>query len=231
MEDNSDQGFTQDFDFNNGLSFKIRSQSSIKEGGGTIWDAAYVLVHFFMKHPHGMLDFMSLDPSQEYLMIELGSGTGIAGIGYAKLFSKSRCILTEYSESSIKLMQANIQENELDQNLVSTYNLEWGKEQAKKLKNDLQVGDEHLKIVDLIIGSDVVYLAKQFDDLIQCMLELGTKGHTRILFGATEHGNFKLFQQKLIEYREQIKVTYVPSEFLDETYRDDDINVFIMDLI
>lgn len=40
---------------------QIKSQSSIVEGGGTIWDAAYVLIHFFMKHPNGLLDLLKLD--------------------------------------------------------------------------------------------------------------------------------------------------------------------------
>ena len=76
---------------------KIRCRSSIKEGGGTIWDAAYVLIHFMMKNPKGMNEFMQLDKDKDYLMVELGSGTGIAGLAFAKQFAKSKCILTEYS--------------------------------------------------------------------------------------------------------------------------------------
>lgn len=46
--------------------------------------------------------------------MELGSGTGVAGIGFAKLFSKSEFYLTEMSETSLKLMKENIIANELD---------------------------------------------------------------------------------------------------------------------
>jgi hypothetical protein len=63
---------------------KIKQKSSIKEGGGTIWDAAYVLIHFFMKQPHGFIDCYGLEADKTYRMVEIGSGTGIAGIGFAK---------------------------------------------------------------------------------------------------------------------------------------------------
>ena len=80
---------------------QIKSRSSIKEGGGTIWDAAYVLIHYFMKQPKGLIDYYQLDPNFHYRVVELGSGTGIAGIGFAKQFPRSELYLTEYSEKSL----------------------------------------------------------------------------------------------------------------------------------
>lgn len=87
-----------------------------------------------MKHPNGMLDYMNLNTDKDYLMLELGSGTGIAGIGFAKQFLKSRCILTDYSESSIQLISDNIRDNNMSKDLVSGIKFEWGQENAKNLK-------------------------------------------------------------------------------------------------
>ncbi|CDW73507.1 UNKNOWN [Stylonychia lemnae] len=230
MEDN-DEGFTQEFEFDNGMNLIVKQRSSIKEGGGTIWDAAYVLIHFFMKHPKGLQDFMVLEPQKSYTMVELGSGTGIAGLAFAKLFPNSTHYLTEYSLSSLKLIDENIDLNKLNKDLVKSCTLEWGVEQAKQLKQDLKIGKENHKDIDIIIGSDIVYLAKQFDDLLQCILELGTQNHTRVIFGATEHGNYGLFQKKLEEYQDKIKITYVSLDYLDDQFMAEDIKVFIMDLI
>ena len=40
-----------------------------------------------MKQNNGFCDIFSMDPIQKYKVIELGSGTGIAGIAFAKLFT------------------------------------------------------------------------------------------------------------------------------------------------
>jgi methylase of polypeptide subunit release factors len=93
---------------------KIKCRSSIKEGGGTIWDAAYVLIHFFHKQPQGFLEYSGLDASKTYNVIEVGSGTGIAGIGMAKALKKSNFYLTEMSPGSLELMKENVALNSLD---------------------------------------------------------------------------------------------------------------------
>ena len=119
-----------------------------------------------MKNPKGVIELRNLNPAIEYTVLELGSGTGIAGIAFAKLFTKSTHYLTEYSESSLKLMKENILLNNLDPSKVITYPLEWGQTQAKKLKEELKIGKDYHKDIDIIIASDIVYLAKQFDDLL-----------------------------------------------------------------
>jgi hypothetical protein len=41
----------------NGLSLRILADSSIKEGGGIIWDGAHVMVRFLTKLNHGFMDY------------------------------------------------------------------------------------------------------------------------------------------------------------------------------
>lgn len=95
------------------MSMSIKSRSSIKEGGGTIWDAAYVIIHFIMKNPDGFKACFNMSEDMPYKVVELGSGTGIAGIAFAKMFSKSEVYLTEMSEDSLKLMRENVEANGL----------------------------------------------------------------------------------------------------------------------
>ena len=96
-----DIGFTQDFEFSSGESMTIKCRSSIKEGGGTIWDAAFVLIHFFHKHSQGFLEYFNLSRESQLTVVELGSGTGIAGIGLAKILSSSQIFMTEMSPGSL----------------------------------------------------------------------------------------------------------------------------------
>lgn len=79
-----------------GLTLMVFQDSSIVEGGGIIWDAARVMVHYLSKKDHGFRDY--LGGAKLGTIVELGAGTGVAGLALAKLFSESHLvILTEYS--------------------------------------------------------------------------------------------------------------------------------------
>ena len=70
-----------------------------------------MLIYFIMKQNNGFCDIFSMDPLQKYKVIELGSGTGIAGIAFAKLYTLSEVIFTDYSEGSLNLIIENAKIN------------------------------------------------------------------------------------------------------------------------
>ena len=85
-----------DLELSQDLTLKVFQDSSIAEGGGIIWDAAKVMLHFLSKKDHGFRNY--LGEAELGTIVELGSGTGVAGLTLAKLFSDpKRVILTDYS--------------------------------------------------------------------------------------------------------------------------------------
>lgn len=102
--------------------------SSIVEGGGIIWDAARVMLHFLSKKDHGFRDY--LGEAKLGTIVELGAGTGVTGLALAKLFSDSqRVILTEYSKGCLELMKESIEINGLGER-VKQVTMKWGKDEA-----------------------------------------------------------------------------------------------------
>ena len=73
--------------------------------------------------------------------------------------------------------------------------------------------------IDIILASDIIYLAKSFTDIVECYLELATPNHTKILMASTDHGNLSVFKAKLAEY-ENLKVSYIDQKYLDPEYVD-----------
>lgn len=63
-----------------------------------VWDAALVFIHFVMKEDQGFSEYFQLDKNQPYLLVELGAGTGAAGLTFIKRFKTSNVILTEICE-------------------------------------------------------------------------------------------------------------------------------------
>ncbi len=44
----------------NDLCLKVLADSSIKEGGGIIWDGAHVMVRFLTKRKHGFMEYSGI---------------------------------------------------------------------------------------------------------------------------------------------------------------------------
>lgn len=44
----------------NDLCLKVLADSSIKEGGGIIWDGAHVMVRFLTKRKHGFMEYYGI---------------------------------------------------------------------------------------------------------------------------------------------------------------------------
>jgi ribosomal protein RSM22 (predicted rRNA methylase) len=169
------------------LILKVFQDSSIAEGGGIIWDAARVMLHFLSKKNHGFRDY--LGEAKLGTIVELGAGTGVAGLALAKLFSDShRVILTEYSSGCLELMKESIEINGLGER-VKQVSMKWGREEAQGfLKTD--IGED--SVVDLIIGTDLVYDSFLFGPLCDTIEALSSP-HTRCFLACTDHGNLQSF--------------------------------------
>ena len=89
----------------NEIYLKVLADSSIKEGGGIIWDGAHVMVRFITKRKQGFMEFSGIKVDQELNVMELGAGTGFVGLAFAQMLTQSKVTLTEMSEGCIKLMQ------------------------------------------------------------------------------------------------------------------------------
>ncbi len=87
------------------LPLSIYVDSSIKEGGGVIWDAARVFLYFLAKHPHGFQDYDKPDLEKELTILELGAGTGLIGLYLAKMLPKAKVTLTDMSPGCLSLMK------------------------------------------------------------------------------------------------------------------------------
>jgi len=130
--------------------------SSIPEGGGVIWDAALVFLHFFAKPKHGFSDYLGPSHNIESV-VDLGAGTGVVGIAIAKKYAASRILMSEMSQGCRHIMRKSIEYNGVSDR-VSECELWWGEMEAKKFKQEVLAG----KSPDLIVGTDLIYSAKMF---------------------------------------------------------------------
>lgn len=169
------------------LTLKVFQDSSIPEGGGIIWDAARVMLHFLSKKDHGFRDY--LGEAKLGTIVELGAGTGVAGLALAKLFSDpQRVVLTEISPGCLQLMRNSIEINGLGER-VKQVSMKWGREDAQELLKTEIGGDS---AVDLIIGTDLVYDSSLFIPLCDTIEALFSP-HTRCFLACTDHGNLQSF--------------------------------------
>eukprot|EP01043_Picozoa_sp_COSAG02_P029735 COSAG02_NODE_1863_length_10608_cov_128.518508_11_plen_279_part_00 len=155
---------------------RVECGSDINE---QLWGAGVALSTWFMHAgawPNGGRELLAGRPA----VLELGSGTGIAGMACACAGAGS-VILTDLPQAVLKLEEA-IEENEAaleaSNATVTAAALTWG-----DLDACYDVAPEG---VDLVIGADLLYNPNNFDALLATMLELALIRGARILL-ATEN--------------------------------------------
>mmetsp|Transcript_61103 Transcript_61103/g.69227 ORF Transcript_61103/g.69227 Transcript_61103/m.69227 type:complete len:435 (+) Transcript_61103:2-1306(+) len=84
-------------------------------------------------------------------IVELGSGRGAAGVAAAAAAKSSHCVLTEYDDEAIQLLQETIQLNQenalLQATTLTTDFLDWRED----------YNTDNIPPVDLVVGSDIAY--------------------------------------------------------------------------
>jgi predicted nicotinamide N-methyase len=136
-----------------GEIFGYEAQGSLGIGG-KLWDSTWVLIDYLESNPEILCD---LD------VLELGAGTGIAGIALNSACGCKSMMLTDFPEVC-ELLRMNVSLNEKLRMLptkgrVSVMPLCWGEDSLPVANNrDFGVNSEK-KIggIDAIIASDVVY--------------------------------------------------------------------------
>lgn len=138
----------------------IEAGTPLPPPGAFIWDAGVVLAAM-----------LGDDPAiAGKRIVELGSGTGIAGLSAAA--AGAHVVLTDRS-AGMALLEANIALNGLDDIAVAS-ELLWGSTlDANEIKSHGSF--------DVICGSDLLYEPSNFDNLLKSLVYLSTPGKTQVL--------------------------------------------------
>ncbi|XP_013383563.1 protein N-lysine methyltransferase METTL21A [Lingula anatina] len=122
------------------------------QGGvaAVVWDAAVVLAEYLDKNP---------DVVKGKLVLELGAGTGLAGIAAAMLGGHltltDRAMALEYIQENVELNIKSLK------TVPKVTELDWG-------KNLFQFSDPF----DVILGADIIYIEDTFQDLLETLKHL-----------------------------------------------------------
>ena len=132
----------------------------------SVWEGGLAILAFLLQK-NGRYSGDRFD-----LVIDLGSGTGVAGLGLAKVNfgSKPKCLLTDIDDA-IPLLEENIGRNHLGNrgSLIVAKPLLWGVELSSEIVCDIQGSKS-----TLILGADIVYRQTIMNPLIRTLLDLLT---------------------------------------------------------
>ena len=138
-----------------GEQIRLLTQSWSEAGtGGTVWTSALALCRWMAN---------STEIIERTAILELGCGTGAAGLQAAGLGAESVCLTDGGPKELLSLVEKNIERNRhaFPDSVVTVAPLRWGCDAAPR--------DRHF---DLVIGSDVAYHADGRDALCQTLHEI-----------------------------------------------------------
>jgi predicted nicotinamide N-methyase len=117
--------------------------------GGTIWDAALVLISFLEKNREQIFGRPGMR------VLELGSGTGVLGLAAAKIGGENiaQVCITDIGQH-LDLINRNLELNSELTEKVSVCNLDW-------------FAPESLGSFDVILGSDLTYAPQLYRPLME----------------------------------------------------------------
>jgi predicted nicotinamide N-methyase len=163
--------------------------------GMRVWGSAYKLIDF--------LTASFLPTARGLTCLELGSGTGIAGIGAACL--GMNVILTdpgravnytsELSGNTIDCLRQNAELNSSTLGEIHVHELLWGNEDHIN-----SIKQEHTGSFDLIIGSDLLYQHSNYESLLSTLQSFTSPTTLIILCWKTRHGGEDRFLKQASEF-------------------------------
>eukprot|EP01100_Stratorugosa_tubuloviscum_P004402 TRINITY_DN209_c0_g4_i1.p1 TRINITY_DN209_c0_g4~~TRINITY_DN209_c0_g4_i1.p1 ORF type:complete len:230 (-),score=81.97 TRINITY_DN209_c0_g4_i1:73-762(-) len=176
--------------------------SDIDSIGKTVWDGGIVLSKYFEKK--------FVDIFKDKNVLELGSGTGLAGITAGLLGAK--ITLTDYDDGVLDLLRINSAKY-LQPHQFRVIKYSWG-EKAIDLQGPF----------DYIIGSDIIYYHNLAPLLQQSLIELATDNTEIILandpFSVIIQNNF------FTSIEHVFTIEKIEIEEHHEIYRSEDISIF-----
>ncbi|KAH9518621.1 Methyltransferase-like protein 21A [Bulinus truncatus] len=147
-----------------------------------VWDSAVVLGEYLQSNPYLI---------KGKKVIELGAGTGLAGLVAAALGAD--VILTERASAMTHLTQT------LTSN---SFNKNW-KIMAKVLDWTEPIDSQLSDGVDVVIGADIIYIEETFKDLLKTLKSLTSNNNVQILLSCR------------IRYDRDLKFLRMLKEFFD----------------
>lgn len=168
----------------------ISNVSGNDSTGRQIWDAGRALSRMLTNIP---------DELSGKKILELGSGTGVAGLSAAA--EGATVCLTDGARTVLPMIEMNIDQNNL-RHLAEVRCLQWGNEE--EIAAVATLGP-----FDMIIGSDILYSPESFPDLISSLSALCTVGRTQVLLAYPERFTEPIFFEEadfIFEKIEQLEI-------------------------
>ncbi|EGC36115.1 hypothetical protein DICPUDRAFT_32345, partial [Dictyostelium purpureum] len=198
----------------------LKNENTYNLVGMTTWGAAYLLSDFILQNK-------SLFENKNIL--ELGSGTGLAGIALDYVKPLKKVILTDYSPKVLKNLKENIELNNIGiddlindednqdlngNNRFKVKILDWEIEDLTVLDKEYSDGDNSTNI---ILGADIVYepsLARYLVRILDYLLNKNKDSVAYISSTIRNQSTFTTFQQELKE--KQLTVEDITNTLADK---------------
>jgi len=203
-----EERFFKDFIFEiAGENLKIHQQNveTMESVGRTVWDAGIVLAKY--------LEHLPREKVKGKRILELGSGTGVAGFSAALMGAH----VTLTDNDSLELLDRTLKDNGLHAN-AQIRRLDWGK--------SLSEYDWLEFPYNMILCSDLIYYPHLVEPLVTTLNDL-CKPETTIVFSTETHvAHTTNVFLSLIE--QTFTVEKIPQDDMDPIYRADDISIFYL---
>jgi predicted nicotinamide N-methyase len=158
-----------------------QNERAVAETGGLVWQAGIELSHWIVEHS------ASLTSHQFDAAIDLGCGSGVAGIALAQVVRNVPCVcFCDFDDTALQLARRNAQRNALD---LARCEFVCASMQscASRLPDNVQCGSTRL----LILASDVCYDAQSEQGLLDALTALlvSRTSHSRAVIALQERGD------------------------------------------
>ncbi|RUP52329.1 putative methyltransferase-domain-containing protein [Jimgerdemannia flammicorona] len=184
--------------------------------GSTVWDAGLVLSKYLEK--------LSSEPSQTMIksrarVIELGSGTGLVGLVFARCFPDAECIVLTDKSASLPLLKKNLLENAVTGSKTSRVvveELDWE-------HTDL-IGTALAGPYDVVLLSDCLWYPPIYEPLVKSLSAVA--GPSTIVILAYEKRDFDKEIEFFKMFSQKFAFKDVNSEEQNEQWQSEDIFMF-----
>ncbi|KAL6075887.1 Methyltransferase-like protein 23 [Balamuthia mandrillaris] len=179
----AEAGSPRVFRFGKGQAVSVAVRQVMEADYGLyVWPSALILSEFIVAHP-------SLFAGAH--VIELGAGTGVAGLVAAKQGAAASVLLTDRADAAHVLENlmhnANINANATNKTKVRVMGLSWGMFDCNLVKEMLSLGRTAAAATHpvVVLGADCLYDPHQFEDLFATVHALLRLAPTMAVFYTT----------------------------------------------
>jgi len=169
--------------------------------GVKVWTGALLLCDYVKKNAERFAD---------KCVLELGSGTGLAGI-YASHFCGTPLVLTDGNDEILQLLQRNIDLNRTPHKEVKCCKLRWGHASDIDTLHHLAPNG-----FDIILGADIIYTTDSVEPLLDTVQQLLAPHGLFVLLYISRSSHVDNVLMKSATRRQLfLKRTYIQQNFED----------------